>query len=64
MSNKANADIRQEMKDNKIMQWQIAHVLGVCEQTVMRWFRFPLEGEQREKILSAINQLKEAAVNG
>lgn len=60
----ANEDIRQEMKNNKITQWQIAHILGVCEQTILRWFRFPLEGDQRQRVLSAINQLKkEAAKN-
>ncbi len=60
----ANEDIRREMKENNITQWQVAHILGVCEQTVLRWFRFPLEGEQRQKIMSAIKQLKEAANNG
>ena len=60
----ANDDIRQEMKNNKITQWQIAHILGVCEQTVLRWLRFPLEGEQRKKVMSAIEQLKAGALNG
>lgn len=59
-----NEEIREDMRKNKIYNWQIAHVLGLCEQTIIRWFRLPLLDEQREKVMWAIEQIKAGAVNG
>lgn len=59
----ANEKIREEMRKNKIYNWQIAHVLGLCEQTIIRWFRLPLSDEQHKKIAYAIEQIKAGALN-
>jgi len=59
-----NEDLKMEMRTNKIYNWQVAHVLGVCEQTIIRWFRLPMSDEQLKKVSGAIEQLKAGGLNG
>ncbi|MBQ2662737.1 MAG: hypothetical protein IJG16_01145 [Clostridia bacterium] len=54
-----NDEIRADMRANKIYNWQLAHTLGVCEQTIIRWFRLPLTDTQRAKILNALTAIKD-----
>lgn len=54
----ANEKIRKEMRAYEIYMWQIAEKLGVCEQTIIRWFRVPLSDNKLEKINKAISELK------
>ncbi len=53
--NTANADIRQLMRINQVSQWQIAEVLGCCENTVARYLRTELDTELKKKYINAIN---------
>ena len=57
-----NEDLRREMRANKIYNWQVAHVLGVCEQTIIRWFRLPMSEEQLNKVSDAIERIKAGGV--
>lgn len=54
---KENSAIRNKMMRNGIRQWQCAAEIGVSEQTLVRWLRFPLSREREEKILAAIDRL-------
>lgn len=50
-----NEKIRQTMKDNGIMQWEVAKIIGITEGTLIRWLRDdPLPEEHRQKIEQAI----------
>ena len=53
-----NKEIRRAMADAKVYQWQVAKQIGISEYTLCRWFREELQGERREQVLSAIEQLK------
>ena len=55
-----NQDLRQMMKDANIQMWLVAHCIGVSECTLSRWLRFPVTPEQRQAILSGIEQAKAA----
>jgi len=59
-----NGDLKRDMRENKIYNWQVAHVLGVCEQTIIRWFRLPMSDEQMKKVSGAIERIKAGALNG
>ena len=54
-----NDEIRADMRANKIYNWQLANALGVCEQTIIRWFRLPLTDAQHTKILNALTAIKD-----
>lgn len=56
---KANLDIRQIMKSSDVAMWEIGKALGVCEQTVIRWFRTEMPQERKELILQTIGEIKE-----
>jgi hypothetical protein len=53
-----NRDLRKKMKDENIQMWLVAHYIGVSECTLSRWLRFPVTPEQRQTILSGIEQAK------
>lgn len=50
--------LRLLIRMNKIPMWKIADVCGVSEMTIYRWLR-KYNAEHYEKILNAINQIKE-----
>lgn len=54
---KANQNIRKCAKMAGVKHWEIAHHLGVSEQTLLRWLRLPLASEKEERILRAIVEL-------
>lgn len=58
-----NADIRNEMKMANLAIWKVADKLGVCEMTLVRWFRKELSTEKKERICSIITELKGGATN-
>lgn len=60
---KRNEILRNSMKENNIYIWQVAAAIGVCEQTIIRWFRLPLSDEHYNKIAQAIETLKGRAAN-
>lgn len=55
---RANSDIRQEIKESRIPQYEIARRCGVDEGTLCRWLRYELsEGDNRRNLIKkAISQ--------
>lgn len=61
---KSNQILREELKRKNIPYWQIAQMIGVCENTIIRWLRVPLSTEQAEKIQLAISHIVESREGG
>lgn len=55
---KCNKAIRDKMKQNGVKQWELAKAMGVCEHTVLRWLRVPLEGERLDRVNAALEQIE------
>lgn len=57
---KANQDIRQKMKEEKIALWQVAHFFkdGVHENTMRRKLRFELSENEKTLVYEAIEKAK------
>lgn len=60
MGSKANQDIRDYLYRLGIKHWQLAEELGVHEITVCRWLRYELTNDKKDKILKAIERIKES----
>ena len=63
---KANAIIREELKQRRVRHWELAHELGVSEQTLVRWLRFELEEDKQFDMLTKIETIakrKETAID-
>jgi len=52
-----NSDIRQILKDNNIMQKQVAEKLGIRDHLLTDWMNQPLSEEKKEMIINAINKI-------
>ena len=55
---KANLDIRESAKKSKIPIWQIAYVMGITEQTLLRKLRFEFSDEEKQHFLDIVEKLK------
>ena len=53
-----NYSIKQIIKESRYRQYEIAARIGISEYTFCKWFRKELTQEQKELILSAIEELK------
>lgn len=53
-----NKEIRKLINDNRIYYYEIAHIIGISEFTLSIWFRKELSAIKKEKIISAINTIK------
>lgn len=53
-----NYSIKQIIKESRYRQYEIAAKIGISEYTFCKWFRKELTQEQKELILSAIEELK------
>lgn len=51
--------IKKIIKESNVKHWQIAKVLGIHENTLYRKIRDEPDAETRQKILNAIEQLKQ-----
>ena len=51
-----NKDIKEKIKASGLHQYQIADLMGIGETTLVRWLRYELTQERRERILSAIEK--------
>lgn len=60
MGGKANKDIRDYLERYYIKNWQLAKELGVHETTLCRWLRYELSNDKKDKILKAIERIKES----
>ncbi len=58
-------EIERLIRAEDIHRWQIAKVIGVHESSLSRWFRADeLTEEQTVRILSAVEQIKQARARG
>ena len=53
----ANKIIREELKERGVRHWELAHELGVSEQTLVRWLRFELSEERQLYMLIKIEEI-------
>lgn len=53
----ANKIIREELKARRVRHWELAHELGVFEQTLVRWLRFELDEERQLDMLMKIEEI-------
>ena len=56
-----NNELKQEIKENNLYQWQVAYEVGVTEMTLIRWLRTPITKERAERVNAAIERLKAGA---
>ena len=64
--NMANKIVREELKSRGGRHWELAHELGVSEQTLVRWLRFELDDDRQLDMLmkvEAIAKRKETAID-
>lgn len=52
-----NSELKEKFRVAGVKQWEIAAELGVSEQTLIRWLRFPLSDDRKQQILYAIEKL-------
>ena len=53
----ANEIIKDELKDKKVYQWELAVALGISEQTMVRRMRFEMSEDKQWKLLALINEI-------
>ena len=64
--NMANMIVREELKQRGVRHWELAHALGVSEQTLVRWLRFELSEDKQVDMLEKIEAIvkeKENAID-
>ncbi len=54
----ANTDIRRQIAEAGLKQWEVADAIGVNEATLCVWLRKPLANERLERVRAAIEKLK------
>ena len=62
----ANKIVREEMKSRGVRHWELAHELGVSEQTLVRWLRFELDEDRQLDMLTKVEEIakrKETAID-
>ena len=62
----ANKIVREELKSRDVRHWELAHELGVPEQTLVRWLRFELDEDRQLDMLTKIEEIakrKETAID-
>ena len=53
----ANRIIREELKTRGVRHWELAHELGISEQTLVRWLRFELSEDRQLEMLMKIEEI-------
>lgn len=54
-----NLDIRKAIETNNFKYWQVANKLGMTDGNFSRMLRIELTKENKDRVLHAINELKE-----
>ena len=54
-----NLDIRKAIETNNFKYWQVANKLGMTDGNFSRMLRVELKKENKDRVLNAINELKE-----
>ncbi|WP_273477108.1 hypothetical protein [Faecalicoccus acidiformans] len=57
MKEKRNLKIREKAKETKVYLWEVADKLGISECHFVRKLRYELPEEEKEKILSIIDEI-------
>ena len=60
---KANTIIREELKARGVRHWELAHELGVSEQTLVRWLRFEMDEDKQMDMLEMIEAISKRKEN-
>lgn len=55
-----NQDLKDEMRIAGVRQWEVAEAIGVSEMTLVKWMRFELPEDKRQRVLQAIEQIKKS----
>ena len=53
----ANKIIREELKARGVRHWELAHALGISEQTMVRRLRFELDEDRQLEMLMKIEEI-------
>lgn len=53
----ANKIVREELKARGGRHWELAHELGISEQTLVRWLRFELSEDKQLNMLERIEEI-------
>lgn len=56
---KRNMDVREAIQASGFNHWLVAERIGVNDTTFSRWLRQELSPEKKQKILQAIEELKQ-----
>lgn len=54
---RANLDIRSQISNARLRNWEIARAVGISDSTFSKWLRTDLTGERKERVEKAINDL-------
>ena len=57
----ANVEIRNRAKEKGVKLWRVAEALGMADSAFSRKLRHELEEEEKNRVLSAIEQLAAGA---
>lgn len=57
----ANVEIRNSAKEKGVKLWRVAEALGMADSAFSRKLRHELEEEEKNRVLSAIEQLAAGA---
>lgn len=63
----SNDEIVMWMHRNKVMKWQVANKVGICESNFSKWWRYPLTRDRKKAIIRAVEEIiaeRKAADNG
>lgn len=53
-----NSQLKAEIKQAGLFQYQVADALGISEQTLIRWLRYELPQDKLERVRAAIAALR------
>ena len=59
----ANKIVRDELKMKGVRHWELAHELGVSEQTLVRWLRFELDEDKQLDMLTKVEAIAKRKEN-
>ena len=53
----ANQIIRDELREQKVYQWELAKALGISESTMVRKMRIEMSDEETRELLALIDSI-------
>lgn len=59
----ANKIIREELKARGVRHWELAHALGISEQTMVRRLRFEMDEDRQLEMLMKIEEIAKRKEN-